>query len=437
MKWFVRVGFSSLIAIFPALMSDTARPAISTEAKPSLHQQDIKDVKYVEQLLDQGDVAGAIDLIEQKWKDQYEAYYQGRLTIQLINADAISQRLATLQRQTQKRAALVYLVPTLNHLEVMIIPSGAKPIHHRLKMASQKNLLAAVKSFKENIATPSSSRSRYLLPAQQLYSLMIQPLEQTLKTYEIDTLIFCLGDGLRTVPLAALHDGHQFLIEKYNLAIIPAFNLLDARPVSFKDAKVLAMGASEFQAQPPLPAVPMELQAIATNPWSGEVLLNQNFTIKNLRTYRDRQRYQIVHLATHADFAPGSAQNSYIQFWDQRLSPNRFMELRLNVPAVELLVLSACRTAVGDPQAELGFAGLAVMSGSRAAIASLWAVSDEGTMALMTEFYRQLKTVNKTEALRQAQIAMLKHGTQEGQLVHNKLSHPYFWAAFTMIGNAW
>jgi len=434
MKWFVHVGLSSLISIAPALTSCLALPAIAAEDKPSTSQQ---DVQYIEQLLNRGDVAEAIYLIEQRWKDQYENYYQGRLTIQLVKADVISQRLATLQRQTGKRAALIYLVPTPNHLEVMIVPPGAKPIHHRLRMANRKSLLEAVKSFKENVANPSSSRLRYLLPAQRLYSLTIQPLEQTLKDYEIDTLIFCLGNGLRTVPLAALHDGNNFLIEKYNLAIIPAFNLLDARPVSLKDARVLAMGASEFKTQPPLPAVPRELQAIATNLWTGDVLLNQNFTIANLRAYRNKQPYQIVHLATHADFAPGSVQNSYIQFWDQRLSPNRFMELRLSFPAVELLVLSACRTAVGDPQAELGFAGLAVMSGSRAAIASLWAVSDEGTMALMTEFYRQLKTLNKTEALRQAQIAMLKQASQEGQIGRNKLSHPYFWAAFTMIGNAW
>ena len=259
---------------------------------------------------------------------------------------------------------------------------------------------------------------------------------------------------MRTAPLAALHDGDRFLIEKYNLAIIPAFNLLDSRPVSLKGAKVLAMGASDFEEQSPLPFVPLELTTIAQYLWSGDVLLNRDFTLENLRAYRTKQLYRIVHLATHADFAPGSILDSYIQFSDQRLTPNRFRELSLSYPEVQLLVLSACRTAVGNTQAELGFAGLAVMSGSRAAIASLWQVSDAGTLALMTEFYRQLKTSNKTEALRRTQIAMLSKqmslknnialrsrtnslssDLSDSQI--NDVSHPYYWAAFTVIGNAW
>ena len=82
-----------------------------------------------------------------------------------------------------------------------------------------------------------------------------------------------------------------------------------------------------------------------------------------------------MHLATHATFSPGSVNQSYIQFWDQQLRLDQLKQLNLQVPVVQLLVLSACRTALGDPQAELGFAGLAVQSGAKAAIASLWSVS--------------------------------------------------------------
>jgi CHAT domain-containing protein len=184
------------------------------------------------------------------------------------------------------------------------------------------------------------------------------------------------------------------------------------------------------------------------------VLLNQDFTLTNLRTYRTQQPYRIVHLATHADFTSGPVQESYIQFWDQRLSPDRFRELNLRYPEVQLLVLSACRTAVGNAQAELGFAGLAVMSGSKAAIATLWPVSDVGTLVLMTEFYRHLRTANKTEALRQAQIALLRQKIRLSNTIalqnrttswppelktnqNRDISHPYYWAAFTVIGNAW
>ncbi|MFB8788770.1 MAG: CHAT domain-containing protein [Potamolinea sp.] len=95
--------------------------------------------------------------------------------------------------------------------------------------------------------------------------------------------------------------------------------------------------------------------------------------------------------------------------WDTQLRLDQVRQLGWNNPAVDLLVLSACRTALGDEKAELGFGGLAVSSGVKSALASLWYVSDQGTLALMTEFYQQLKTAPiKAEALRQAQISMIK-----------------------------
>ncbi len=431
MQRLMRFGLSTLIAILPLGFRQLPAQAAEPVGQPAVSRL---DVVYLQELLDRGDVVGAIQKVELGWQAQYESYYQGRLTTQLLDAAGISQRLAEMARLTGDRSALVYVIPTPNYLELMMVLPNGQPLHRRVTI-KRTDLMQQVDNFKGTVANQLSTRAQYLPPAQQLYQLMIAPLEPILKENRIDTLIFCLGGGLRTVPIAALQDGDRFLVEQYKLAIIPAFNLLDARPVSLKNAKVLAMGASEFAAQVSLPAVPVELQTIATNLWSGEVLLNQDFTLDNLRSYRDQQAFRIVHLATHADFLPGSVQDSYIQFWDQRLSPNRFQEMRLNFPVVELLVLSACRTAVGDPQAELGFAGLAVMSGSRAAIASLWSVSDAGTLALMTEFYRQLRTANKSEALRQAQLSLIKPAAPLATI--RNPSHPYFWAAFTVIGNPW
>ncbi len=162
-------------------------------------------------------------------------------------------------------------------------------------------------------------------------------------------------------------------------------------------------------------------------------------------------------MATHGEFHPGGAENSYIQFWDQKLGMDRLRQLRLHSPQVELLVLSACTTAVGDEDAELGFAGLAVQAGVKSALASLWYVSDTATLGLMTEFYRQLLAGPvKAEALREAQLAMLRgelhlkdgylyRGGEQPVLLPDELagggnrdlSHPYYWAAFTMIGSPW
>jgi CHAT domain-containing protein len=237
---------------------------------------------------------------------------------------------------------------------------------------------------------------------------------------------------------------------------MPSFSLTDTRYTNLKNSHVLAMGASNFTNQKSLPAVPVELSAITSNLWPGKVLLNEALTIENLRSQRDSEPFSIIHLATHAMFLPGEPGNSYIQLWDTQLRLNQMQQLGWNDPPVELLVLSACKTAQGNTEVELGFAGLSVQAGVKSALASLWFVSDEGTMALMTKFYQELKQAPiKAEALRRTQVAMLKGEVrlEDGKLVtpgmvmplppelaqlgNQNLSHPKFWSAFTMIGNPW
>jgi len=299
-------------------------------------------------------------------------------------------------------------------------------------------------------------RNTYLPPAQQLYQWMIAPIEADLKARGIQNLVFIMDAGLRSVPFAALHDGKQFLVEKYSAGLMPSISLTDTRYVPIKNARVLAMGASEFTELQDLPAVPVELSTIADRLWAGNDFLNQAFTVENLLAQRQQQPYGILHLATHGEFRPGAPDKSFIQFWNTRLGLDKVRQLGLNNPPVELLVLSACRTALGDEQAELGFAGLAAQAGVKTAMASLWYVSDEGTLGLMTDFYEQLKRAPiKAEALRQAQVDMIQGRVRlEGgslrtpnldvplppalaQLGDAQLSHPFYWAAFTMIGNPW
>jgi CHAT domain-containing protein len=295
---------------------------------------------------------------------------------------------------------------------------------------------------------------------------LIAPLEAELQAQEIDTLVFSMDTGLRSLPLAVLSDGQQFLVEKYSLGVIPSINLVDTRYQDVKNSEVLAMGASKFSDQNPLPAVPVELSTIVGDRditaqkglWSGKSFLNQGFTLANLKSQRAQTPFGIIHLATHGEFKLGAPRNSYIQLWDTQIQLDQLRLLGWKNPPVELLVLSACRTAVGDEQAEFGFGGLAVAAGVKSAVASLWYVSDEGTLGLMSEFYQQLKTAPiKAEALRQAQIAMIKGQVRiEGgqlrspgepggvplppelaQVGDKQLSHPAYWGAFTMIGSPW
>jgi CHAT domain-containing protein len=431
----------------PDLASPSATP---TPAIPPL------DVAELEQTLDRGDITTAVQQVEVGWQKQYEAYYQGQLTNQLLSADQISHSLERIAGLTDQKTSLIYVIPTPEHLELVLLSPYRPPLHRRVTAANKPALLQTVNAFRVGVVNPVSQPVDYLPAAQQLYQWIISPLESELQAQHIDTLIFCLGGGLRSVPLAALQDGHHFLIEKYSLAIIPAFNLIDQHPAFLSGTQVLAMGGSEFQQEEPLPAVPAELAAIRKL-WAGETWLNQDFTLEKLKTRRSQFPFGIVHLATHATFAPGSVEASYIQFWDSSLKLNHLKDLDLRLPVVQMLVLSACKTALGDLNAELGFAGLAVQSGAKSALASLWSVSDTGTLLLMVNFYQQLKTSPiKAEALRQAQLTML-HGQAYQQsnatiqtlpqaslppelqdsANYTDLSHPYYWAAFTFIGNPW
>jgi filamentous hemagglutinin family protein len=339
-------------------------------------------------------------------------------------------------------------------LEVLLITDQGKPIVKRVRNATRSQVVKVAQEFRNDL---TSRRSRsYLASAKQLYRWFVAPLEEELRAQNIKNLVFIMDTGLRSLPLAALHDGSDFIIANYSVGLMPSLSLTDTRYANVKNEQVLAMGATQFSEQSPLPAVSTELSLITQQLWTGQSFLNEAFTLENFQQARAQQPFGIVHLATHAEFQPGMPSNSYIQLWNTKLTLNQLRQFGLNNPAVELLVLSACRTAVGDKNAELGFAGLAVQAGVKSGLGSLWYVNDEGTLAFMTEFYEQLKQAPiKAEALRQAQLAMFKGNVrlEGGRLTTTRnsfplppelaqvgdpdLSHPYYWSAFTMIGNPW
>jgi CHAT domain-containing protein len=393
------------------------------------------------------------------YSEQVGSYINQETRRDLPTFTAIQEKIRTISSQTGKKTAIIYVLSRPEQLDLIVVPPTGLPIHKSIRAAGRETLMKVVASFRSELLNLRNINTESYLPAsQQLYQWIMAPLEADLKAQGIDTLVFSMDAGLRTLPLAALHDGSQFLVEKYSIGLIPSINLTDTNYESVKNAEVLAMGASQFTNNKPLLAVPAELNAIASE-WKGESFLNQTFTLNNLRSQRSTQAYRIIHLATHGEFKSGVPSNSYIQLSDTRLTLDRVRELGWNQPPkVELLVLSACKTAVGDNGVELGFAGLAVQAGVKSVLASLWYVSDEGTLGLMAEFYHHLKVAPiKAEALRQAQIAMIKGQVrmENGRLIlsnlnkelelppelaklgNENLSHPYYWSAFTMIGSPW
>jgi len=315
--------------------------------------------------------------------------------------------------------------------------------------------------------------------SQKLYNILIEPIAKDLETMNIDTLAFVMDTDLRGLPLASLRDSeNNFVIKKYKISVIPSASLtLSETPEFFnlQDTQILAMGGSMFETLPPLPAVPVELEAI-THIWKNKLsadksektkqyYLNQDFTTSNLKTARLSNGFRILHLATHGRFDK-VINNSYIQFGNEQVKLGEIKtKLSLDNPIVDLMVLSACETAIGNNDSEadkkigMGFAGLAVKAKVKSVLASLWSVNDAGTLALMASFYKHLQSQShpvKAEALRLAQIDMIEKKVkfQDGYLVINDeriqklpegleglgntdFSHPYYWSAFTLIGNFW
>ncbi|MEW6496582.1 MAG: CHAT domain-containing protein [Cyanobacteriota bacterium] len=358
--------------------------------------------------------------------------------------------------QNQAQRLLKRTPKDSDQLKLILVTADGKAIGRRVPNTTRAKVLEEASLFRSRITDPRQPRHRYIPMAEQLDQWLVAPIARDLQAEGIQNLVYIMDVGLRSVPLAALYDGQDFLVQRYSIGLMPSLSLTNTQYQDITNSQVLAMGASQFTDDNPLPAVPVELSLITPQLWQGKSYLNYGFTLNNLKMQRRQKPFDIIHLATHAHFKPGTPDNTYINLWNSKLSLSQLPTLGWKNPPVELLVLSACRTALGDREAELGFAGLATQAGVKSVLGSLWNISDEGTLGLMTEFYQQLKTAPmKAEALQQTQLAMLKGevrlegGTLQttgkdvplppelAKLEDKNLSHPYYWSGFTMIGSPW
>lgn len=357
--------------------------------------------------------------------------------------------------QVDPNAAVLYSIILSGRLDIILSQPG-QPLRHRKIEVSQSELTAQIDQLRRAIAfdaLPSRSRGNaaravtieplddalalvpeasrdFLSPARQLYDWLIDWTIPFLNE-TTETLVFVLDGELRNIPMAVLHDGDEYLIEQYGIALTPGLQLLESTPIVLDNLRTLAAGLSEARQNfPPLPNVSREVAEIEAEVPS-EILLNESFTKSNFRTAVDAAPFSIVHVATHGEFS-SQLENTFVLTWDDRLNANELDNLLRAAPRqqepVELLVLSACQTAVGDRRAALGLAGIAVRAGARSTMASLWLVNDEATAVLMAQLYGELSTrgATKAEALRRAQLALLND---------NQFTHPYFWSAFVLVGS--
>ncbi len=340
--------------------------------------------------------------------------------------DASSQSVSI--GQIDPTAAVISPIVLKDRLEILLNLPG-KSMRHFTVPVPQAEVESLVKELRYYLVV--RSRRRYLPLSRKLYDWMIRPLEQELEG--IETLVFSPDGIFQGVPMAALHDGDQFLVERYQIALSPSLDLFEPKPLNNGEISVLAAGLSQArQGFSALPFVEEEINNIQQRIAATTALVDEEFTQEALRDRIAKNKAPIVHIATHGQFG-SRPEDTFILAWDQSVNVKQIDQLLQTraisqEQAIELLVLSACETAAGDNQAMLGLAGLAIQAGARSTLATLWSVNDAGTSALMERFYEALAQpgMSRAAALRQAQLTMLEDPVYR---------HPLYWASYVMVGN--
>lgn len=391
-----------------------ARPSYREAVAPLYYE-------YADLLLAAEQLVEARDIVEQLKTGELEDYLQDECA-------GVSRGRAARIEAVGATTAVIYLIPLADRTELLV---GFRDGLQRFRAPVTADQLATVvRQFRLNLEKRTTNQ--YLVQARQLHQWLIAPLQDALAARKIDTLVFVPDGALRTIPMGALEDGEQFLVEKYAVAVTPGLTLMETQPVARGKLEALTAGVSEgVQNFPPLPYAADELNAVHAA-LHGPLLLDGQFVTAILQKDFKRQQFRIVHFATHGQF-DRDISRSFLLTYDGRLSFDELEALlrpgQFRGKPVELLTLSACQTAAGDDRAALGLAGVAVKAGARSALATLWFVHDESSALLMSEFYAQWRAdagASKARALQQAQLKLL-HDARFG--------HPAYWAAYLIIGN--
>jgi len=369
--------------------------------------------------------------------------------------------------------ALYTLVVEDRYRVILTTPDFQKGYEYPIKAA---DLNRKVLEFRESLQNPKLDP----LPlAQELYRILLGPVAKDLKAAGAQTLMWSLDGVLRYVPVAALNDGKEYLVEQYQNVVFTPASQARLKDVPSRNWNALGLGVTKAHGEriPALPGVMEEMRGIIkeagreqSGVLPGTIKLDEAFTQESMLAGL-RQRPQVVHVASHFQFSPGNETNSALLLGDGTfLSLSQIKSLPNVFGGVELLTLSACNTATGGSGANgkevEGFGVLAQRQGAKAVVASLWPVADRSTKELMQDFYRLREAksdTTKAEALRQAQLRLLrgeapldsataKAPVADRQLVHEEkpeeaskprftpdskkpYAHPYYWAPFILIGN--
>lgn len=409
----------------------------------------LREIPPADRTPDQTQRIAELEAIQQQLRQEFNQFIRSpeiEALVQQLNQTARGQnldlpnlnRLQGQLRQLEQNAVLLYPLILEERLELVLVTPYAPPIRHTVPV-KREDLNQAIVEFRRAITNRIGSANRAIAPAQKLYDLLIKPIENDLAQANAQTLIYAADSQLRYIPLAALHDGEQWLIERFSINNITAASLINFDPSLSSQFRVLAAafseGSHEFQvgterfAFAGLRFAGREVENIAAIIPSTTKLLNRAFNRD--ATIPQLNDHNIVHFATHAAFVPGQPDESFILFGDGDRATLRDVET-WNLTDVDLVVLSACQTGIGgvlgNGEEILGLGYQMQQAGALATIASLWIVDDRGTQVLMDSFYEALSGGKMTtaDALQQAQLDLVNS---------SQYDHPYYWAPFILIGN--
>jgi CHAT domain-containing protein len=366
-------------------------------------------------------------------RDVMEALQKAELE-NFLRCSLQNDKQVAIDREVDPKAAVIYPIILGDRIEVILSLYKQPLERHSQPLPSNYDLSSSLKTLQVSLKEDTLGTDNFLPNAQKIYKLLLgEKIDIRLKQNQVETLVFVLDSSLRNIPMAALHDGKQYLIEKYAIAISPGLQLLEPKPlVNGRQLEILAAGISKsVLGLPALFNVINELNQVTSIGSSISPLLNESFTENNLKQNLNSRPFPIIHLATHAKFG-SQLEDTFILAWQEKININKLSILlqtrqTSSSQPIELLTLSACETATSSKQASLGLAGVAIRSGARSTLGTLWQVNDKSTAEIMVEFYQVLvkhPEITKAKALQKAQVQLLNQGKKA-----------FYWSPYILIGN--
>jgi CHAT domain-containing protein len=325
---------------------------------------------------------------------------------------------------------------------------------------SQGDLAAKVDVLRRSIAELKPLREYHSI-ARTTHDLLIGPALPHIRGKE---LIIVPHGVLHYLPFQALYSSRgRYLVEDYAVSYLSSASLMQFTKEKRRDRgeKVLALGNPDLgNPSKELKFAELETAEIKKLYPSSTVLLRNGAT--KIRAKELSSQYDILHFAAHAELNGDDPLSSALLLAksngdEGRLQVREVFEMDLNAG---LVVLSGCETGLGKLSSGDEFVGLTrafIYAGTPSVVASLWKVDDASTAHLMSSFYKNLKTKTKVEALRQAQLEMIRGKVSRDLLAQRgvggvgklgktpaantsshasvPVSHPYFWAAFVLVGD--